>query len=299
MLQRGLAILLSVCMLTGGSGNTVYAMNPQADIQTIGVVQNEAEIGEAAETTGGLQEDGEGNTPGNEKGSTEDETDDKGDTTGDETGDKGDTTGDESGDKGDTAEGGEGEDGSADTGDDAPAVSDNDTSTGENDGEDEIEVIEADTLSQNSASLLSMKEEELTLTVDAPQTVTLGAGEQQWLTFTAPGEGIFRFYSTVEDVSYQDKYVNLYHDKNGSEFASDYGSGENGNFNCTYRMETDETVYLRVRLNNSYVGGTFTVHAEKVTPPEFTVTQNSEAFLYNSEGGSRVASGGWQRIDGI
>ena len=276
MLQRGLAILLSVCMLTGGSGNTVYAMNPQADIQTIGVVQNEAEIGEAAETTGGLQEDGEGNTPGNEKGSTEDETDDKGDTTGDETGDKGDTTGDESGDKGDTAEGGEGEDGSADTGDDAPAVSDNDTSTGENDGEDEIEVIEADTLSQNSASLLSMKEEELTLTVDAPQTVTLGAGEQQWLTFTAPGEGIFRFYSTVEDGSYQDKYVNLYHDKNGSEFASDYGSGENGNFNCTYRMDTDETVYLRVRLNNSYVGGTFTVHAEKVTPPEFTVTQNSE-----------------------
>lgn len=320
MLQRGLAILLSVCMLTGGSGNTVYAMNPQADIQTIDAVQNEAEIGEAAETTGGLQEDGEGNTPGNEKGSTEDGTDDKGDatgdesddkgdatrdesgdkgdttgdesgdkgdttgdetgdkgdTTGDETGDKGDTTGDESGDKGDTAEGGEGEDGSADTGDGAPAVSDNDASTGENDGEDEIEVIEEDTLSQNSASLLSMKEEELTLTVDAPQTVTLGAGEQQWLTFTAPEEGIFRFYSTVEDGSYQDKYVNLYHDKNGSEFASDYGSGENGNFNCTYRMETDETVYLRVRLNNSYVGGTFTVHAEKVTPPEFTVTQNSE-----------------------
>lgn len=47
MLQRRLAILLSVCMLASGNGSTVYAMNPQASVQTVSDMQGGSDTGEA------------------------------------------------------------------------------------------------------------------------------------------------------------------------------------------------------------------------------------------------------------
>ena len=156
-------------------------------------------------------------------------------------------------------------------------MSDNDASAGENGGEEQIEVIDTETVSMNAVSVSSIKEEELTLTVDAPQTVTLASQEQQWLSFTAPETGLFRFFSSTEDNSYQAKYVYLCHDKEENNyFDQDYGNGDNGNFNITYHMQAGETVYLLVEIASYSVNGTFTVHAEKVVAPEMTVTKNGE-----------------------
>lgn len=351
MRQRGLAILLSICMLAGGSGNTVYAMNPQVDVQTVSVMQSEAETGETIGTVDGLQGDGEGSASGNEDGSTVDESGNSGSTpedgsgnnggtpedgsennggttedgngdnggmTEDGSGNNGGTTEDGSGDNDDAAEDGSGnngsttedgsgdhgdatEDGSGDhdgatedenggdnqpgeesgseKGDDTPTVSDNDAPSDEDHEEDEMEVIEEDTSVRNGVSVLSVKEEDLTLTTDAPQTVTLAEEEQQWLSFTAPEEGFYKFYSASEDSTYRSKYVYLYHEKTDQEynyFDQDYGSGQYGNFNITYHMQAEETVWLLLRFSTSYENGAFTVNAEKVTPPGFKVTQNSE-----------------------
>lgn len=330
MLQRGLAILLSICMLTGG-GNTVYTMSPQADVQTLSGVQSEMDIGDAdglpedgtdnklADERSGLSED-DGDTTGNrdegkdstgsdesvdngtvedgngsgdtdaaedgtdgtgtvddaadDNGTAEDGTDDQSGTVDDATDDNGASEDGTDSDSGETED-----DAAAGTGDDAPTVSDNDAPVGEDNEEDEIEVIEEDTSVRNGVSVLSVKEEDLTLTTDASQTVTLAEGEQQWLSFTAPEEGLYKFYSASEDSTYQSKYkyVDLYHEKTGrNRFDFDYGRGQNGNFNIVYRMQAEETVWLLVGYQEDSESGTFTVHAEKVTPPEFAVKENGE-----------------------
>lgn len=330
MLQRRLAILLSVCMLASGNGSTVYAMNPQASVQTVSDMQGGSDTGEAVGTAGGLKEDGAGNASGNEEGSDDNSgttgngSGDKGATTGSETGDNsgavadgsGDdrgTTEGETGDHGDVAEDESGDDHGMtedETGDNSGTIGDGTGSEGgvvgdeaavetgdgaiEDDdsenvggdvstGEDEDVAVETDemkgSLSENSVSVASVKDEELTLTIDAPQAVTLAADEKQWLSFTAPEEGTFRFYSTAEDSSYQYKQVYLYHEKTDNEygyFDQDYASGQYGNFNITYHMQAAETVWLSVEFNDSSESGTFTVYAEKVAAPKFTMTQNSE-----------------------
>ena len=322
MLQRGLAILLSICLLAGGSGNTVYAMNPQADVQAVDDVQNGADTGKVSENADGGQNDktesgsaggsgisddgaaGDGGTSERgtdiEGGKSEDGTDiddgapADGTAVDDGTSEDGTAADDTVPEDGTDVEDGKPEDGTdvedgkpedatdvedGTKGDDTPAISDNDVSAGENDGEGQMEVADAETLSMNALSASNVKEEELTLTVDAPQTVTLAESEKQWLSFTAPEEGIFRFYSATEDTSYRSKTVYFFHEKTDNDydyFDYDCASGQYGNFNRAYRMQAGETVYLLVRFDSSSESGTFTVHAEKVTPPEFKVTQNIE-----------------------
>ena len=85
MLQRGLAILLSVCMLTGGISDTAYAMSPQVNVQTVSNMQNGSEEGDyivnvdeagedSEETAGsgdGPAEGESGNTEGSEDATEE------------------------------------------------------------------------------------------------------------------------------------------------------------------------------------------------------------------------------------
>lgn len=49
MLQRGLAILLSICMLAGGISDTAYAMSPQPHTTADSGVQNVSEAEETLE----------------------------------------------------------------------------------------------------------------------------------------------------------------------------------------------------------------------------------------------------------
>lgn len=307
MLQRGLAILLSVCMLAGGTGDTAYAMNPQSNAGTVSAVQNVSDTGEisefstedaisdpAAEDGEKPQEDqtGNGDSSGNSGDGME------GDAAGSETSDDGNignddgTTGDAA-DSGDSATGeSDGSEGDAghngmetdeniteneDGNDSDAAVNEDEANTGEiaeSEAEDIVDDSEAD------VSVQSIREEVLTLTTSAPQEVTLAEEEKQWLCFTAPQEGLFRFYSTAESSSYQTKNVYLFHEKTDDLYAyffgQDGGNGQNGNFSYTYRMQAGETVYLLVEFGSSGVGGTFTVNAEKVEAPELTVTKNSE-----------------------
>ena len=305
MLQRGLAILLSVCMLAGGTGDTVYAMGLQSDVGTVGAVQNvsdtgmiselsiedeigdptaedgekpeeeSAENGDSAENSGDVTEGDAAGSEAVDDGSAEDGDD----TTGDAADSEDNTPGDSADSEGDTEQSGteddenitESEDGS----DNDTAVSEDEANAedqSENETDDVVDELEA------SVSVQSIKEEELTLTVDNPQTVTLAEDEKQWLSFTAPQDGVFRFYSTSEGSSYQSKNVYLFHEKTDNEYAyfdHDYASGQNGNFTCTYRMQKNETVYFLVEC--SYPSsGTFTVNAEKVEAPELAVTKNDE-----------------------
>lgn len=322
MLQRGLAVLLSICMLVGGSGNTVYAMNPQADLQAVNDVQNGTDTGEVSENADGGQNDKTENgsvgesgisddgAAGND-GTSESGTDIDDGTSGDGTavddgaledgtaaddtvpadgtdvddGKPGDGTAVEDSkpedgtvvDDGAPADGTDVDDGTK--GDDTPSISDNDVPAGENDGEEQMEVIDTETLSMNALSASNIKEEELTLTVDGPQTVTLAESEKQWLSFTAPGEGIFRFYSATEDTLYRSKNVFLFHEKTDNDYSyfdCDYASGQYGDFNSAYRMQAGETVYLLVGFGSSSESGTFTVHAGKVAASELTVKKDSE-----------------------
>lgn len=356
MLQRGLAILLSICMLAGGISDTAYAMSPQPHTTADSGVQNvseaeetlelpaedaaadpETENTENPETDQADQGENSGNgddgaASGSGDNSTENEPVEGEGTTGSGSGDN--TTEDGSGEAveddnaGDDVTGGEtdGDDatGSDDTsgdgtaGDDTTedgsgsendtdqdaAEEDDDTMDGDSDSDadgdeadeeatenedgsidEEIEdgeeslVEEPDSLTEDSASVLSIKEEELTLTIDAPQVVTLAAKEQQWLSFTAPQDGLYRFYSTADDDSWDSKYVYLFHEKTDDgtgSFDENYASGKNGNFDCSYRMEKDETLYLLVEFGDNEKSGTFTVNAEKVEVPELTVTKNAE-----------------------
>ncbi len=339
MLQRGLAILLSVSMLAGGISDTAYAMNPQVEMETGGSAQNvsgteelsepsaEEETGDQEDNTtesgtpnegNGTTEEGagsEGEATGSEDGSAEDGNgtsqdivDDDNSTSDDETngseedapdhkdGGDSDTTGDEADDDNSTSEdpvGSEDADSAPEDDDPDDAGNDNDTPidddrtdpdsevpVDEDDGEDEADAADTDTLSENNLSVFSTEEEDLMLTVDAPQEVTLEAAEEQWLSFMAPEEGTYKFYSTSEDNTYLSKQIYLYHEKADSQyddyFAQDYGSGQDGNFNITYQMQAGETVYLSVLFGDYSASGTFTVHAEQVFVPELTVTQNSE-----------------------
>ena len=324
MLQRGLAILLSVCMLTGGISDTAYAMSPQSDAGTDSAVQNVSDIGEVSELStedaisDPTAEDGErpeenqaehgdssensgngtesgseaGGTAGDAAGSetTDDGTDESGDgttgdvgdgednTTDDGTGNEGNTTGSDT--ESDAEQSGSEDDENrteGEAGNDIEGSVSEDEAGAEDQSESETDNAERE--SEASVSVQSIKEEELTLTTGTPQTVTLADDEKQWLSFTAPQDGIFRFYSTSEDSSYQSKYVYLFHIKSDNEYAyfdQDYANGQNGNFNCHYRMQADETVYLLVEFGNSGASGTFTVNAEKVETPELAVTKNDE-----------------------
>ena len=326
MFQRGLAILLSVCMLTGGISDTAYAMSPQSDVGTVSAVQNVSDTGEVSELraedamSNSTAEDGEkpeenqaengvdsgnsenGTESGSEAGSTEgdaagSETTDDGtninddgmagdiadsedSATGDGTDNEGNTAGNDTGSENDAEQSGPEDDDNTTEGEDN---NDSDGLVGEDeaDAEDnsERESDNAQDKPEGSVSVQSIKEEELTLTVDNPQTVTLAEEEKQWLSFAAPQDGLFRFYSTSEDGSYQSKYVYLFHEKTENEytyFDRDYANGQNGNFSCTYRMQANETVYLLVEFSSSRASGTFTVNAEKVEAEELAVTKDPE-----------------------
>ncbi len=364
MFQRGLAILLSICMLTGGICDTAYAMNPQPDVGTVSAVQSVSDTSEISELSmesaagnptgeegdkseedpagngdnsgnsgdgtesndagngtsddgaagdkvdngSGTAEDGAGNeggttgdSAGNEGGTTGDSAGNEGGTTGDSAGNEGGAAGDGADNEGSTPEDGTGSeddttgDGTGSesdagqnddddtpgseggSGDDVAVSEDDDETDAEDQSESDADTVTADT--KDSVSARSVKEEELVLTVDAPQTVTLTGQEKQWLSFTAPQDGLFRFYSTVEDDSYQSKHVYLFHEKSDNEydyFDQDYASGLNGNFNCVYRMQSGETVYLLVEAGSSSTSSTFMVNAEKVEASGLTVTKNSE-----------------------
>ena len=303
MLQRGLAILLSVCMLAGGTGDTVYAMGLQSDVGTVDAVQNvsdtgmiselsiedeigdptaedgekpeeeSAENGDSAENSGDVTEGDAAGSEAVDDGSAEDGDD----TTGDAADSEDNTPGDSADSEGDTEQSGteddenitESEDGS----DNDAAVSEDEANAedqSENETDDAVDELEA------SVSVQSIKEEELTLTVDNPQTVTLAEDEKQWLSFTAPQDGLFRFYSTSEDGSYQSKYIYLYHEKSDDEYGYFDYAYASGNINYNYRMKENETVYLLVKFSNTSTSGTFTVNAEKVEAPELAVTKNGE-----------------------
>lgn len=337
MLQRGLAVLLSVCMLAGGISDTAYAMNPQMNVHTVSDLQDRADDRDTDANISAIQEGGggsgsedagnepteggigtagtgvENDTTGTGGGNNDDNT--SGDVSGDDDGMQ------EDGEAGDNVTpedgiGGEGDSGTqedvSDDDSDAPEDGSEDdsnvpegslggdgTSEDENDSEAEedapedgdltdsdaavdeagVEEVDPETLSANSVSALNIKEEEFMLTTDAPQTVTLDAGERQWLSFTAPQDGLYRFYSTSEDDSGKNVFAFLFHQKTDNEngsFGADYGTGQNGNFDCPYRMEMNETVYVLVRFGSPVASGTFTVNAQKVEVPELTVTKNDE-----------------------
>lgn len=339
MFQRGLAILLSVCMLAGGISETAYAMSPQSAAETVGAAQDISNTGTGAvlqtekaaddpkmedgespaedqaengansanngdgtgssSEVGGMEEGTDGAGSGSSDGGSSDSDDketgdgngsgdntttdgtDTGDNTAEDgTGGSGNTTTDGTDSDGDSEEdaildGTEEDDNTAENGSDT-TVSGNDANVeeGSSDGTD----MDTDT-SKSGMSVSSIKEEELLLTVDSPQTVTLAEAEKQWLSFTAPQDGLYCFYSTAEDSSYQYKEVYLFHEKSDDEygyFGHDYSSGQNGNFSYTYRMQADETVYLRVEFDSASTSGTFTVCAEKVEVSELTVTKNDE-----------------------
>lgn len=56
MLQRGLAILLSVCMLTGGISDMAYAMSPQVNVQTVSDMQDRSDDRDTAGNEDGIRE---------------------------------------------------------------------------------------------------------------------------------------------------------------------------------------------------------------------------------------------------
>lgn len=306
MLQRSLAILLSVCMLAGATSDTAYAMSPQSNAGTVSAVQNVSDTEEISEFStedaigDPTAEDGE--KPKEDKAENRDSSENsgvgtEGDAVGSETSDDGNT---ENGDgtTGDVADSGDNTTGESDgsDGDAGQSGTDDDDNMADSEGgsdgaaavnEDEADAEDIsesetdDVIDETEAgvSVLSIKEEELTLTVDAPQTVTLAEDEKQWLSFTAPKDGLFRFYSTTEDDSWQYKYVYLFHEKSNytyDSFAQGYANGQNGNFSCAYRMQKGETVYLLVRYDDSETSGTFTVNAEKVEAEELTVTKTDE-----------------------
>lgn len=339
MFQRGLAILLSVCMLAGGISETAYAMSPQSAAETVDAAQDISNTGTGAvlqtekaaddpktedgespaedqaengvdsanngdgtgssSEVGGTEEGTDGAGSGSSDGGSSDSDDketgdgtgsgdntttdgtDTGDNTAEDgTGGSGNTTTDGTDSDGDSEEdaildGTEEDDNTAENGSDTTVSgNDADVEDGSSDGTD----MEMDT-SKSGMAVSNVKEEELLLTVDSPQTVTLAEAEKQWLSFTAPQDGLYHFYSTAESSDYQGKRVYLFHEKSDNEydyFEQDYASGQNGNFSYTYRMQADETVYLRVEFTDSTESGTFTVHAEKTEVPELTVTKNDE-----------------------
>ena len=323
MFQRGLAILLSVCMLTGGISDTAYAMSPQSDVGTVSAVQNVSDTGEVsvlqaedamsnstaedgekpeenqAENGGSSENSENGTGSGSEAGGTEgnaagsettddgtnvnddgmagDVADSEDNATGDGTDNEGDTAGNDTGSENDAEQSGPEDDDNTTEGEDN---NDSDDLVGEDeaDAEDnsERESDNAQDKPEGSMTVLSIKEEELILTTGTPQTVTLAEDEKQWLSFTAPQDGLFRFYSTSEDSSYQSKYVYLYHEKSDDEYAYFDYAYASGNINYNYRMKANETVYLLVEFSNTSTSGTFTVNAEKVEAPELAVTKNDE-----------------------
>lgn len=319
MLQRGLAILLSVCMLAG-NGSTAYAVSPQMDVQAVGDMQNGSDIGDVSEDTDGVRDDSAEGVSAGESGLTEEmpsaDQDAAGEAPSEDNGTAGEAPGEDNGtaekapgegngtaedvsgeeqgaaaevpgeDQG-TAEEAPGEDnGTADTEEDGQS------SVSGNDSEDDIEVVEDETLLQSTTAVSGVKDEELTLTADAPQTVTLAASEKQWLSFTAPEKGYFKFYSTMEDNSfYGSRELRFYSYKTDNEFTTPlaydtaYGGIEQ-QLNYTYSMKADETVYLLVSNGGSSTC-TLTMHAEKAAPSAFTVDKNvkEDSTLYTLTAG--------------
>ena len=305
MLQRGLAILLSVCMLAGITGDTVYAMGPQTDVGTVNAVQNvsdtgeilelstEDEIGDSTKEEGEtsekeLSESGDG-TEGDVVGSeaTDDDSTEDGDgATGDVADNEDNIPGDIVDSEGDTEQSGTEDDENMT---ESEGGSDNDAAVNEDeaDAEDQSKSETEDMVDESEAgvSVQSIKDEELILVIDDPQIVMLAEDEKQWLSFTAPEDGVYRFYSTSEEESYQDRYVYLFHEKSDNQYAYfdyDYASGQNGNFTCTYRMQKNETVYLLVGTSYSS-SGTFMVNAEKVEAEDLTVAKTDGGYTLQSD----------------
>lgn len=163
MLQRGLAILLSVCMLTGGISDTVYAKSAQSDVWTVSAAQNVSDTGEISAL---LTEDATGDAAGSE--ASDDNNIEVGDeTTGDAADTEDNTPGDSADSESDADQSGtedeEGSDSDAAVIEDE-AVAEDRSESGTDDAVDESEA---------TVSVQSIKEEELTVMKNAEGNYTL------------------------------------------------------------------------------------------------------------------------------
>lgn len=87
-----------------------------------------------------------------------------------------------------------------------------------------------------------------TITLNRPLRIDLnGSTADRWYKFTAPAAGSYTFYTEGYVDTYGDLYGQLYQYSN-NHLASDDASGTNKNFKITYRLKSNETVYLKVKI---------------------------------------------------
>ena len=109
---------------------------------------------------------------------------------------------------------------------------------------------------------------------DVPQDVEIGAGETVVLSFTAPADGTYHFFSTSD----YDTYGYLYADEACTErLQYNDDDGEGNNFYMSYTLAANETVYLAARFYSSNTTGTITVYAMSRLPlsVEFSISNRN------------------------
>jgi len=86
-------------------------------------------------------------------------------------------------------------------------------------------------------------------------TNSLNTGEYYWYKFTARVNSFYHFYTQGTTDTYGELYDDL------GRLASNDDNGESNNFEFSYRLNSGQSVYLRVRGNNWTSTGNFTVYA--------------------------------------
>ncbi len=90
---------------------------------------------------------------------------------------------------------------------------------------------------------------------------SLGSTEVNWYEFTAPKKGDYRF-KTIGNIDIIGELYNdiIYNGQSDDPLIDSSGSNKDGiNFNFTYHLEYNQTVYLKVEPNGSITNGSYVV----------------------------------------
>ena len=98
-----------------------------------------------------------------------------------------------------------------------------------------------------------------TLTMDSPVNVNMNNNQETWISFTAPSDGRYNFYSADSTI---DTYVVLYVNSIFRESNDDGGEGLNFGVFGIELAQGDEVLLRTYRLGHSSDSGNYTVYAE-------------------------------------
>ena len=91
--------------------------------------------------------------------------------------------------------------------------------------------------------------------------LSVWAGETQWVKFTAPVAGTYRFTTTGSDDTWGTLYSSV---SDPSAIMENNNSGDGKNFLMDYYLEANQEIYVGVRYYSSTMSGTVTLNIQKL-----------------------------------